>query len=156
MSKLIPLIALIFMLSVTSSTAFAGKIYKWVDQQGQVHYGEHPPSGNSKEMYVPRSSPYHSVPSASSTSKSNTDAANKFLDAVDKEKKEKQKADDKAAKQKAIDDKNCSIARKRVATLKMGGRKFEVDEQGNRHYMDEADIQNRLNQAQSDVTKYCK
>jgi hypothetical protein len=154
MNKLIPLVTLIFMLSVTSTTAFAGKIYKWVDKKGEVHYSEHPPSGKSEQMFVPHSTTTRSAPAPKATNK--TDAANKFLDAMDKENKEKKEAADKAAKKKAIRDKNCSIAKKRVAALKIGGRKFEVDEKGNRHYLDNSEIQSQLNEAQADVAKYCQ
>ena len=156
MNKLIPLIGVIFMLSFTSSSVFAGKIYKWVDKKGEVHYGNQPPSGNAEEMHVNSPSHYGAAKPSSSTPKKNMDAANKFLDAVNKETKENKEAADKAAKEQAINDKNCLIARKRVAALKIGGRKYEVDEKGNRHYLDDSETQSRLGEAQADVAKYCQ
>lgn len=38
--------ALVLLLCVGSGVAHAG-VYKWVDEQGQVHYGSRPPSGQA-------------------------------------------------------------------------------------------------------------
>lgn len=157
MKKIIFLLtaALMLMLLGTSSTTFAGKIYKWTDSNGKVHYGERPPSGQQgKQMSIPRSSPYNAAPTAKPDNKS--EAANKFLESVATERKEKKETADKSAKEKEIADKNCSNARRRVASLKQGGRRFTVDEQGERTYMDEAAIQSRLKTAQKNVEKWCK
>ena len=146
--------AILLMLLGTSSTTFAGKIYKWTDSDGKVHYGERPPSGKAKQMRIPNSKPYGATSAPKSGNK--TEAANKFLESIDTERKENNEAAEKSAKEKEIADKNCSNARRRVASLKQGGRRFTVDEQGERAYLDEAAIQNRLKEAQTKVEKWCK
>ena len=146
--------ALMLMLLGASSTSFAGKIYKWTDSDGKVHYGERPPSGNAKQMRVPQSSSYGAAPASKPTNK--TEAASKFLDSISAERKEKKEAANKSAKEKEIRDKNCSNARKRAAGLKIGGRKYEVTEKGERNYLDEAAIQIRLKEAQEKVKEWCK
>ena len=146
--------AILLMLLGTSSTTFAGKIYKWTDSDGKVHYGERPPSGQGKQMRVPRSSPYGVAPAPKSDNKS--DAANKFLESIAAERKEKKAAADKSAEERKITDKNCSNARKRVAGLKMGGRKYEVTKSGERKYLDDSGIQRRLLEAQKKVDEWCK
>ncbi len=157
MKKIIFLLttALMLMLLGASPTSFAGKIYKWTDSNGKVHYGERAPSGKSKQILIPRSNPsYSATPTPKSDNKS--DAASKFLESVATERKEKKEASDKSAKEKEIADKNCSNARRRVASLKQGGRRFTVDEQGERTYLDGAAIQSRLKEAQEKVKKWCK
>ena len=146
--------AILSMLLGTSSTTFAGKIYKWTDSDGKIHYGERPPSGQGKQMRVPRSSPYSATPTPKPGNKS--EAAKRFLESVAAERKEKNEAADKMAKEKEISDKNCSNARKRVAGLKMGGRKYEVTDSGERKYLDDAGIQRRLIEAQKKVDEWCK
>ncbi len=145
---------ILFMLLGASSTTFAGKIYKWTDSNGKVHYGERAPSGNAKQLRIPTTTPYGATPKPKPSKK--TDAASKFLESVATERKEKKEAADKTAKEKEITDKNCSNARRRVASLKQGGRQYEVNEKGERNYLDEAAIQSRLNDAQSKVKKWCK
>ena len=156
MKKIIFLFTTAFLLMSlgTSSTAFAGKIYKWTDSNGKVHYGERPPSGKGKQMSIPRKSPFGSTPAPKPDNKD--DAASKFLESVASERKEKKEASEKSAKEKEIADKNCSNARRRVASLKQGGRRFTVDEKGERSYLDDAAIQSRLKEAQEKVKKWCK
>jgi len=44
------IISLIFL----SSSAYAAKIYKWIDEDGQIHYSANKPANNkSKSLYVP-------------------------------------------------------------------------------------------------------
>ena len=38
----------------------------------------------------------------------------------------------------------------------MGGRQYEVTEQGERHYLDDAAIQQRLTEAQKAADQWCK
>ena len=147
-------VALIIMLLSASSSTFAGKIYKWTDANGKIHYGERPPGGKAEQIKLKRSSPYKSAPAKASSNKG--DASSKFLESVATERKEKKEATDKLAKEKEINDKNCSLARRQVAGLKQGGRKYEVNEQGERAYLDDTAIQDRLNEAKNNVEKWCK
>ena len=158
MKQLISLTSIILMLMLlgASQSAFAGKIYKWVDSEGKIHYGERPPAGNGQQMRVPRNPPRGATPAPSATTGENKDAASKFLESVAAERKEKNEAADKAAKNKEIADKNCSRARKNVATLKQGGRRYEMDEKGERKYMSEEDIQKRLKESEAMVKEWCK
>jgi hypothetical protein len=148
-------VALIVMVLGASSSSFAGKIYKWVDANGKVHYGERAPNGKGKRIEVKGTNRFGVAPAPAPKASDKGDAASKFLESVAAERKEKKEADDKSAKEKALADKNCSNARKRVASLKQGGRRYTVDEQGNRSYMDDADIQKRLNEAKKRVEKWC-
>ncbi|HEC19991.1 MAG TPA: DUF4124 domain-containing protein [Gammaproteobacteria bacterium] len=133
---------------------FAGKIYKWTDADGVVHYGERPPSRNATQIKVPHNSTGRSSPPAKPVNQQ--DATNKLLDAFAKERKDKKEAEKKAAEEKQRRDKNCSNARRRVAGLKIGGRIYEINDQGERQYLGEADIKKRLADAQKLVEKWCQ
>lgn len=147
-------VTLTIMMLGASSSSFAGKIYKWTDANGKVHYGERPPAGKAEQMKIKGTTPFGTAPAPKSSDKG--DAASKFLESVEAERKEKKEADDLSAKNKAITDKNCSISRRQVASLKQGGRQYEVDEKGERTYLGEGAIQSRLNEAQKNVEKWCK
>lgn len=154
MKNLQPLILLTLCLLCLSPLSIAGKIYKWTDSEGQVHYGERPPSGQAKQIKVP-TAPAHS-PAPAARPANQQEATQKLLDSFDKERKEKAETEAKAAKEQARREKNCSSAKRRIAGLKIGGRQYEVDEQGNRHYLSEAEIQSRLAEAQQYADKWCK
>jgi hypothetical protein len=135
-----------------SPLAFAGKVYKWVDSQGNVHYGERPPSTQQADELRIRSH----APSGSATPASKPQSANEFLDSLDKERQEKAEASEKSAKEKEITQKQCERARKQMATLNVGGRMFEMQADGERKYLDDADIQRRKKEAQAAIDKWCK
>jgi hypothetical protein len=153
MKNLITLIT-IFLLCL-SSLSFAGKIYKWTDSEGNVQYGERPPNRQAKQIKVPKGpSGSPAIPSAKTSSPQ--DATKKLLDAFDKERKDKKETVAKAAAEKERRDKNCSSAKRRIAGLKVGGRQYEMTDQGERNYLNEADIQKRLAEAQKFADKWCK
>jgi Domain of unknown function (DUF4124) len=57
-----------------------------------------------------------------------------------------------AAEKKA----NCKKALSDKATFEQGGRIYEVDEKGERHYIGNKEMADRLEQAKSDVATYCE
>jgi FKBP-type peptidyl-prolyl cis-trans isomerase len=137
-----------------SPQSFAGKIYKWVDSEGNTHYGERPPSQQAKQIKV-RKGPSN-VSSSAAKPGNQQEATQKLLDAFDKERKDKEHAATEAAAEKERRDKNCSNARRRIAGLNFGGRQYEVTEQGERRYLTDANIQTRTAEAQKLVDKWCQ
>jgi hypothetical protein len=152
MKRLLLLIAIF--LFCTTTLSVAGKIYKWTDSEGNIHYGERPPSGQQgQQMRVPKGPAYTAKPAAKAGSPA--DARKNLLEAFDKERKEKAEASAKSEKEKAARDKNCSNARKRVARLS-GGRIYEFSDDGERRFLEDAEIQKRLAEARQSVEKWCK
>ena len=137
-----------------STLSFAGKIYKWTDSEGNIHYGERPPGGQSQQIKVPKGP--SSTPAPAAKSSSTQEATKKLLDAFEKEHKDKAEASAKAEAEKERREKNCASAKRRIAGLKMGGRQYEVTEKGERNYLNEADIQQRLDEAQKFADKWCQ
>lgn len=131
---------------------FASKIYKWTDSEGNTHYGERPPNQQATQIKVPKG------PTDTSTPRpvNQQDATNKLLDAFAKERKDKKETANKVAGEKERRDKNCSTAKRRVISLKLGGRQYEITDQGERSFLSDADIQTRLLEAQKTADKWCK
>lgn len=137
-----------------SPLAFAGKIYKWVDSQGQVHYGERPPTANQADEVKIHKGPAPSAPTSAAASQ--TPSASDFLEAKAKERKEKAEAGEKANKAKEIAKKNCDNARASMHSLNQGGRRYVMQPDGQRKYLDDADVQKRKQEAQAAIDKWCK
>ncbi len=150
MKNLITLIT-VFLLCL-SPLVFASKIYKWTDSEGNTHYGERPPSQQATQIKVPKG------PARTSTLRpvNQQDATNKLLDAFAKERKDKKETANKAEAKKERRDKNCSAAKRRVISLKLGGRQYEITDQGERSFLSDADIQTRLVEAQKTADKWCQ
>jgi len=150
MKNLITL-ATVFLLCL-SPLSFASKIYKWTDSEGNTHYGERPPSQQATQIKVPKDPARTSAPQPVNQQ----DATNKLLDAFAKERKDKKEAANKTAAEKERRDKNCSSAKRRVISLKLGGRQYEITDQGERRFLSDADIQTRLLEAQKVADQWCK
>lgn len=146
--------AALLSLLLASPAIFAGKVYKWVDKDGNVHYSAQKPMSGAQEMKVkvrPSSSADNSETTAESSSATKQEAQEETI----KVSSEKEAAE--IEKRNAeIRKKNCSVAKKRLATIKVGGRLFEVDEKGERHYWDDATRASKLSEAQAQVQEWCK
>ena len=135
-----------------SSAAFAEKIYKWTDAEGNVHYGsEKPDDAPSEKMKV-------------DTGKTGVNRGAAALDKL------KQEADDEA--QRVVEEgipeqppvpalpakevkKRCQAARKDLATIQSRGQLRERDEKGNTRYVGEEEKQRRIKAAKKQIKEYC-
>jgi len=133
--------------------ALAGKIYKWTDSEGNVHYGERPPSSQAREVEIRKAPPSSRGAAPAGNSLQET---NKLLETMRKEREEKAAKKAAAEKERKRREANCSRAKRRLAGYQIGGRIYEVDEQGERSYLSDREIQKRLQAAQKEVDKWCK
>ena len=135
-----------------STTVVAGKIYKWTDAEGNVHYGsEKPADADAEKMKV-------------DTSLTGVDRGAETLDNL------KQKADDEAEriKEEGIPEqppvpslpmkevkRRCQAARQDLAIIRSRGQLRERDEKGNTRYVGEEEKQRRIKAAEQQVREYC-
>ena len=149
MKKLIAVITL-SLLSATGG-ALAGKIYKWTDSEGNVHYGERPPTSQAREINLPKA-----PPSSRATPAGNSlQETNKLLDTLQKERQQKAEKKAAAEKERKAREANCSHAKRRLAAYTIGGRIYEIDDQGERSYLGDAEIEKRRLAAQKEVDEWC-
>ncbi len=151
MKKLIAIISLSLLCATTG--ALAGKVYKWTDSEGNIHYGERPPSTQAKEVDIHKAPP--SSRNAPPTGNS-LQETNKLLDTLQKERQQKAEKKATAEKERKAREANCSRSKRRLAGYRIGGRIYEIDEQGERSYLSDSDIQQRLEATQKEVDKWCK
>lgn len=133
----------------------AATVYKWVDENGTVHYGQRPQQGKTaKQMNirVKPSSGFSGSESASSDSESEADSKQASSDSG----KGKKSADELAweKKQAEVKKKNCGIAKERMSALMAGGRIYEM-KNGERHYLDDSARSAKIKQARESVNKWC-
>ena len=146
---------LLILLMFASTNTFA-TINKWVDEQGQVHYSDRLPPPEAKSETL-RSATGTQDSASSSTAATKTIAEREAE--LKKEKAEKQSAADKAAQKKATEDAlraNCATAQENLRSLQSGVRIMEINVNGERSYIDDAQRQQRIAKAQQDIKDYCK
>jgi hypothetical protein len=146
---------LLILLALASTNAFA-EINKWVDDQGQVHYSDQPPPSDIQVKTL-RTSGENPDSASSGTAETKT-----FVEReadLKKEKAEQQSAADKAAQKKAAEDTlkaNCLSAQENLRSLQSGARIMQIDANGQRSYLNDTQLQQRIENAQQNVNRSCK
>jgi hypothetical protein len=165
-----------------SVNAYA-EVYKWTDKDGVVRYTDIPPPsyvkkyttiGNKKAKEVTKEVAKETVaepkavskdagvvagsvkPKLTESQQTKKDVANDVaLDKrrqqaeIEKQNKEKKEAE---AKQK---QENCTAARANYQTYSQGGRVYEMNEKGEREFVNDQGLAEKAAQAQRDMQQYC-
>ena len=146
---------LIVALMILSGSSFA-VTNKWIDDQGMVHYSDQIPPAHAKDQ----STIYTSLPAAPvsgvpASGKPATDKGATKNDAA-----AKKAAADKAAQEAAVKAQNqatCLGAKQNLANLKDGMRIATIDPNtGERSYLDDAQRQKSMDDAQQQIGKFCQ
>jgi predicted component of type VI protein secretion system len=144
-----------------------GELYKWVDENGNVHYSDQPPPPNAKQQKAiqPKVSPQSAPPpaaapegqSAAPAAKAKTAAEldmefrKRRTEAAEAEAKRQHEAEAAAEKQR-----NCEQAKARVAVLQTGGRITKASSTGEQVYLGDAEIASELIEARKVADSWCK
>jgi hypothetical protein len=146
---------LIVALMILSGSSFA-VTNKWIDDQGMVHYSDQMPPAHAKDPSTIYTSP--PVAAVSGVPTSGKPAADK--DAAKNDAAAKKAAADKAAQEAAVkaqNQANCLAAKQNLANLKDGMRIATIDlNTGERSYMDDAQRQKSIDEAQQQIGKFCQ
>jgi hypothetical protein len=149
-----PAIAYLFAAVIITADreALAGEMYKTVDPQGGVVYSDHPLSPTSQRINV-QVTPGNSAEASRLTKEQgliNADAAQQAQQAQrDAEAQKTKAAQESAQKQR------CDAARSRYAVFAAGARVFKSDEQGNRVYYSDQEIDEQRAASKAAMDSYC-
>ena len=148
--------ALLLSLSCLITTMAHAGIYKWVDEQGNVHYSQTKPTDQkSKKMKVntrkPDSSSSYKRPSLK---KDKEGEAGKAAEQQQGQAADKQQTSDDVSPQQFKE--MCETARKSLAAINATGRVRQRDKDGNVSYLSEEQKQERIKREQERVRRYCK
>jgi len=147
MLKQIITISLLFSGAINSVNA---EIYKWTDEQGNVHYGDKPVV-DSTEMEI-----NISKKSNGKISQSREESRQKLLDAYDEDNKREAQEKDKLKKQKKKQKKNCTYAKDRLRHYERARSLYDLDKEGNRVTMSNADREKVTSDLRNKIKKFCK
>jgi hypothetical protein len=133
--------------------AYAG-VYKWVDENGKVHYGDQPQASKpAVELNIDETAP---APSYSDEDLSREEKRERLLQSMEEDRVEKQ---EKREKQKAVNEKSrqrCNQYRDRMRHFERASSLYKLDKDGNRVYMSDGDRASATKNLQAKIKKYCK
>lgn len=133
----------------------AAEMYRWVDENGRVHYSDQPPPATVKQQKQMKQRVRPAGPTP------NAEQAPSYVDKEadfrkrQVEQAEKQAADQKAQQAAAEKQQNCQRARQHLATLQSGSRIARANPQGEREYLDDAQIAQEIQEAQQAIAQWC-
>jgi hypothetical protein len=133
-------------------SGMADDMYKTVDAQGHVVYSDHPTSSASQRVSV-----QVTPPNAEEAARLGKEQALLNADAVQQSQQAQHDAAAQAKKaaQDAAQKRRCDLARDRYAVFSAGGRIFRSDEQGNRVYYSDQEIEDQRAAAKAAMDSSC-
>jgi hypothetical protein len=132
--------------------AAAAEMYKWVDEKGHTVYSEQPPpDGKASKVDI--------RPSPPGTGTAPTDWKQKEIDARQTRiTKEQQQESQKAVEQNAANARkhNCLESQRQLNIAQAPRPVYEVNEKGEKVYLDDKERQRQIDGWQANVKKYCE
>ena len=143
---------ILFLVAAAGNTA-AG-IYRWVDENGQVQFGDRPPpeATGSDEVIIRNQGP------ASDTAApvNRKQARDRLLEQYQQEREEKKEAIAKKRKEKKQREARCNSAKARLKDYQEHGLLYERLPNQERKYLTSQERDAAITKAQADVKKWCK
>ena len=134
-------------------TPVQAKLYKWVDENGNVTYSQQkPPAEQGAKVQSLELKGYQS---ADPEAGEKLDALKEKADSAREDREFAKSESQAAADRKARLAENCKIARQNVRILKSSARVQDKTEDGQTVYLDNAGVAAKLKQAEQQVKDYC-
>lgn len=155
----ISMLATVFLLGATAGEAGV-KIYKWTEANGTPHYSQNPPTNgvNLKKVQEIELRDGGRVASAGQmagkTSADPTTAADANMTPEQKRIKELEAQNKAQADQQ--NKERCKSLQNNLQNLNAGGRVYEMDNNGERKYLDNREMELRKQKVAEAVQQYCQ
>ena len=154
-------ICLALLLAAGTAGTAGAQMYKWIDKDGKVRYGDTPPPG-SKTSSVKAPQSGGAAPAPATAAK---DAKQGPLTPAEQEqeyrkhRQEAEKAGKKSEQEQqaqSAKSEGCERTREYLNTLQSGQRIARTNPSGERYYMDENQVAQEIAKAQQSVQQACK
>ena len=144
-------VMLLFVLCLSVAPAQGAKIYKWVDPDGTVHYGNSAPGGQAAKEVRPQRS-HISDAQAQERLKSLTEGSQE----QDKNRELVKKGDDEDSATALQRKQNCEAARKNLKLLEKAGSRVQAkDDKGESFYLTPETREKKVAESKSQIKEFC-
>ena len=158
----------IFLALLLAAGPAGAQLYRWVDKDGKVRYGDTPPAG-AKTSSIKAPPPGPVTPAAEAKdakgAKDGKGAKKGPLTAAEKDQEFRQRREDaqKAAEKedeesrtKAARADSCDRAKEQLRTMQSGERIARSSSSGERYFLDESQVAQEVAKAQQTMQQACK
>lgn len=140
-------ISLLLLVAVSAARA---EIYRWVDEQGNVHYGDRP-AGRSAESVDVAPGPARDPEAARRRARQR-----KLLDVMEEEQQIERRQEQQAQAERKERERKCRIARDRLDGYRRANVLYDYDASGNRRYLDDTERERAMAEARRAVEHWCR
>ena len=148
--RLICILLMVIMVAPANAT-----IYKWVDENGQVHYSSKRGNDNAREMQIKDRYIDNGKSQPAASTEERLQNQQRFLDASEQERESINKEKEKQKEEQEKKQRNCVIARDNLDRYQASRALYEMDEKGNRCILDEAEYKRTMEKAHKLVEQWC-
>ncbi len=139
----------ICLVCISLSVSTAQQAYKWVDEHGQVHYGDKPADGDSQEINIDSPATTAPVPG------SREQYRRRVLQVMSEERLRKKQQRQEAEQKRAEAAKKCADARRELQEIQRAGYLYRTNKQGEREIFTDAERAQAIANVEAAVSKYC-
>jgi hypothetical protein len=140
------------LLLIAAATTAAGEIYKWTDEEGNVHFEDKPVGEDSERVAI--QSKRTNTQQVQSASQARAAAAAKAAEEEAAAIPQGPTAEELQARADARAEK-CATYRERLQRFVQSRRIYREDENGERVYMTEEEMQEAREKVENQVQEYC-
>ena len=145
--SLVPL----FLFFIATFQLHAG-VYKWVDEKGRVHFSDRPVTDQSTEINIKQQET--GQPSAGQDDRKLK--MERMLDVYEEERAEKKEAKQKQQAERKKRKQNCARAKDRYNSHVRARGIYNLNKDGDRQYMSDAERARHMKRLKSDIARWCK
>jgi hypothetical protein len=128
------------------------EVYKWVDEQGRVHFSDRPDEAASTEITIKEQQP----PQSSEGQDDRKSRMQRMLDVYAEERAEKKEAQQKQQAEEKKRKQYCIRAKDRYNTHLRARGIYDLGDDGERRYLSEEERASHIKQLKSEIARWCK
>lgn len=147
------IVALSALVLASSAPLYAGEIYKWTDAEGNVNYGDRP-TGDTSAQRMHLTYRRTDTSSLQARADARSDANQSIRDGLDERADERKTREEERA-EAAERQQKCVEYRGKLETMVTARRLYREDENGERQYLDDKQIDEARQRAEELVAEYC-
>ena len=129
-------------------------VYKWVDENGKVHYGDNPRAAQPAVEVRIDDAPAQSASSGDGMSRA--EKRERLLQSMQEDRMEKQEQRDRLKAEKQKNRQKCNRYRDRMRHYQRANAMYNLDKDGNRVYISDAQRARATKNLQAKINRYCR
>ncbi len=139
-------------LSLLLQTSAIAGVYKWVDENGQVHYGAHPGNTGAERVTIRQNETTKPRTIKTDEDGKQAEGDGKNTDPATAEAKKPEEPEIPKKEKRRM----CKEAKSDIASISSRGRMREINKKGEYVYLSEKQRQKRLSTARKKQRQYCR